>query len=83
MYNYDHIIWDWNGTLLDDLNLSLDSLNYVLKKRNKNLLDKTFHEKNFCFPIKDYYKKLNLATDSKNFELICNDFNKYYKDFRI
>ena len=81
MHNYDHVIWDWNGTLLNDLNLSLNSLNYVLKKRNKNLVDKTFHEQNFCFPIKDYYKKLNLPTDSKNFELICNDFNKYYKEF--
>ena len=79
MHNYDHVIWDWNGTLLDDLNLSLESINYVLKKRNKNLVDQTFHEQNFCFPIKDYYKKLNLELDSENFELICNDFNRYYK----
>ena len=58
MHNYDHVIWDWNGTLLDDLNLSLDSLNYVLKKRNKNLVDKTFHEKNFCFLSKTIIKNL-------------------------
>ncbi|MAV58604.1 MAG: hypothetical protein CMG07_01465 [Candidatus Marinimicrobia bacterium] len=80
MHNYDHIIWDWNGTLLDDLNLSLESLNYILKKRNKNLVDQTFHEQNFCFPIKDYYRKLNLNLNSKSFELICNDFNKHYKE---
>ena len=23
-----------------------------------------------------------MATDSKNFELICNDFNKYYKEYK-
>ncbi|NUM71929.1 MAG: HAD family hydrolase, partial [Ignavibacteriaceae bacterium] len=27
---YDHIIWDWNGTLLDDVGLCLEIINGVL-----------------------------------------------------
>ena len=28
------VIWDWNGTLLDDLHLSLRIINQLLKKRS-------------------------------------------------
>ena len=30
MKQYKHIIWDWNGTLLDDLQMSIDALNAIL-----------------------------------------------------
>ena len=28
------VIWDWNGTLLDDLELSLNCVNILLKERD-------------------------------------------------
>ena len=28
-----HLIWDWNGTLLDDLDLSVDVMNTLLARR--------------------------------------------------
>lgn len=28
------IIWDWNGTLLDDINTSIDSINILLRDRS-------------------------------------------------
>lgn len=27
-----HVVWDWNGTLLDDIDVSMDALNTILKK---------------------------------------------------
>ena len=35
-----HIIWDWNGTLLDDSWLCVESINKSLKKRNLPQIDK-------------------------------------------
>ena len=53
-----HIIWDWNGTLLDDLDVSMEALNYVLEKENLPLvLDKEEYRKYFQFPVIEYYKK--------------------------
>ena len=75
---YKHIIWDWNGTLLDDINISLNAINCILKKRNRKLINYSFHEKKFCFPIKDYYKKLLLPTDDYNFSLLCHEFTQEY-----
>ena len=30
---YEHIIWDWNGTLLNDVNLCLDIANKLLSEQ--------------------------------------------------
>ena len=50
-----HIIWDWNGTLLDDLDVSMEALNYVLEKENLPLvLDKEEYRKYFQFPVIEY-----------------------------
>lgn len=29
-----HVVWDWNGTLLDDIDVSMDALNTILKKKS-------------------------------------------------
>ena len=36
---YKHIIWDWNGTLVDDTWLFVDIMNGVLKNRNLNRIN--------------------------------------------
>ena len=33
---YKHIIWDWNGTLLDDRWLCVEGINQALVKRDLN-----------------------------------------------
>jgi phosphoglycolate phosphatase len=37
---YKHIVWDWNGTLLDDRWLCIEAINCVLKSRNMPLVSK-------------------------------------------
>ena len=55
---YKHILWDWNGTLLDDRWLCVESINKILKKRKMPpILEKTYR-KTFCFPVMKYYESL-------------------------
>lgn len=63
--NYKHIIWDWNGTLLDDVELSLNIINKILTERNIKSLSLNEYRDIFTFPVQDYYEKAGL------------DFNKY------
>ena len=59
MLHMKHIIWDWNGTLLDDLDVSMDALNSILTKEQLPLvLDKDEYRKYFQFPVIEYYKKV-------------------------
>lgn len=75
------ILFDWNGTLLDDLSNSIDSMNRVLKRRNMKPI-KTIEEYRsiFEFPVKNYYEKLGFNFIEESFESISVEFMKYYMD---
>ena len=77
---YKHILWDWNGTLLDDRWLCVESINKILKKRKMSLiLEKTYRE-TFCFPVMKYYESLGFDFIKESFNDLSSEFVKYYKD---
>ena len=53
---YKHIIWDWNGTLLDDRWLCVEGINQALVKRDLNLISENQYRKIFTFPVKSIIK---------------------------
>lgn len=48
---YTHIIWDWNGTLLNDISSSLQSVNDMLAMRGKDPIDIDFYRGCIGVPI--------------------------------
>lgn len=74
------IIWDWNGTLFDDVNCCISSMNDLLNEYNlpnlKNISD--YHEK-FCFPISDYYKKLGFDLMEYDFAVLAKKYMRIYQ----
>ena len=77
---YKHIVWDWNGTLLDDRWLCVESINRILKKRKMPLtLEKTYKE-TFCFPVIKYYETLGFDFIKESFKDLSIEFIEYYKD---
>lgn len=68
--NYKHIIWDWNGTILNDIDLSLNIINNILKERNLNTLTKNSYRELFTIPVKNYYEKLGFDFNKESFEEI-------------
>lgn len=73
---YSHILWDWNGTLLDDVTASINSINVSLKKYGLPLLDKQRYFEIFCFPVKKYYKRLGF--DLSKYEELAQEFIDNY-----
>ena len=53
-----YIIWDWNGTLIDDAWLFVDLMNDELNSRNLPNITINDYQKYFTFPVKKYYEKL-------------------------
>lgn len=70
----DHVIWDWNGTLLNDVDYAVRTVNSLLGPRNLPLLDIPRYQKTFCFPIRKYYELLGFDLHNESFEKICDDF---------
>ena len=55
---HKHIIWDWNGTLINDVWLVVEAMNKMLKKRNLPKIDSKKYREIFDFPVTEYYSKL-------------------------
>lgn len=72
------IIWDWNGTLLDDLDLSLESVNVLLKERNIPTLSIEKYKDIFGFPVVDYYLKAGFDFEKEAFEVPAKQYVKLY-----
>jgi len=79
---YKHIIWDWNGTLLDDAWLFVDVMNNILTKRQMANISVEKYREIFGFPIKNYYKKLGFKLNNESFEKVGMEFINEYKKRR-
>ena len=81
-FQYKHIIWDWNGTLLDDGWLFVDVMNAILKRREMNTITLEKYREIFGFPVKDYYIKLGFDLEKEPFEESGKEFIKGYENRR-
>ena len=75
---YKHIIWDWNGTLLDDTWLCVEGINKSLEKRSLQTISKEIYRKVFSFPVEDYYERLGFDFKKEPFEVAGDEFVAYY-----
>ena len=84
---FEYIIWDWNGTLLDDAQICVDVMNQSLQKRNMPLSNLELYKNRFCFPVINYYKLLGFDFDKESFEEIGTEFmlqyNELYKNAKL
>ena len=78
-FNYKHIIWDWNGTLINDAWLFVDVMNKLLKKYDLNEININKYKNLFEFPIKNYYKKIGFDIKKNYFEKLGLEFIKEYE----
>ncbi len=81
--SYRHIIWDWNGTLLDDLDYSIGVMNSLLARRGLPLLDRARYHEVFDFPVRDYYGRLGLDVSQDNFSVLGREWMTRYDAHRL
>ena len=73
-----HIIWDCNGTLLNDRWLCVDVINAMLGERNQTLITDEVYLKLFDFPVKDYYERIGFDFNLEPFEIVGKEFIDVY-----
>ena len=74
------IVWDWNGTLLNDIDIVLETMNEILKRRNLPQITKRQHREHFGFPVKDYYEFLGFDFAEESFPSVSEEYNKIFLD---
>lgn len=79
--NFAHIntiIWDWNGTLLNDIDICIGAINELLEERNLELLSPQRYREVFTFPVKAYYEAIGFDFEKDDWDIVAHDFIQKY-----
>jgi phosphoglycolate phosphatase-like HAD superfamily hydrolase len=75
-----HLVWDWNGTLLDDFGLVLAATNVSLASVGGPRITAADHRRDFRRPVLDYYAHvLGRPVDVAEFERLNAVFHDAYR----
>ncbi len=77
--DYTDIVWDWNGTLLDDAWLCRDIMNEQLLARKLPPLSMERYGAIFGFPVKTYYERAGFDFSAEPFEIPAHEFIDAYE----
>ena len=78
---YTDVIWDFNGTIIDDVAVGIDSVNKLLRDRRLDIIESDEqYRRVFRFPIKEYYRSLGFDFDAEPYEKIAPLWVKEYLD---
>ena len=73
------ILWDWNGTLLDDVELCVDALNRLLARFGyPQRYDREQYRAIFGFPVQDYYARAGFDFARHSFDELARSFMEDY-----
>jgi phosphoglycolate phosphatase-like HAD superfamily hydrolase len=75
-----HLVWDWNGTLLDDLTLVVSSTNQAFASVGGRRVDSDQHRRQFRRPVAEFYAEiLERAVDQEEFGRLDRIFHEAYR----
>lgn len=70
---YTHVFWDWNGTIIDDLEINFSVINTLLNDRKKDAISLSQYRQAFTFPIKEFYRRVGFSIDGDEYQqLVCD-----------
>jgi phosphoglycolate phosphatase len=79
MNSWKYILWDWNGTILDDFDYNYDIINALLATRNLPPISIEKYRTVFCFPIKEFYRKIGFNCEPTEYYKLVADYQQAYE----
>lgn len=79
---YSHVIWDFNGTILNDVEAGIKSANEMLRRRDMPMIE-SLHQYHsvFGFPINAYYQRLGFNFNKESYEQLAVEWVNLYLEF--
>lgn len=74
-----HVFFDFNGTIIDDVDLCINLLNEILIRHKKPIVTKEKYKSIFTFPIKKYYELAGVDFNIESFDYLAVDFIEKYQ----
>lgn len=77
---YTYVIWDWNGTLLDDVQANLATANDMLACRGlPTIPDSETYRRMFTFPVIDFYVAAGFDFSRESFAETAEEYVAHYR----
>jgi len=76
---YNHIIWDWNGTLFDDLLLCHDIICKLMVQYGLPEITLQTYRDSFTIPVRKYYEKIGFDFQKESFEIVGKKWMDEYE----
>ena len=73
-----HVIWDWNGTLLDDTAACVETLNLMLAKRGLKTVTLEFFREHFAFPARQFYNLVGMSVPDSEWDALAKEYHAIY-----
>ncbi len=83
---YTHIIWDFNGTVLADMQAGILAVNEMLRARGLPVIaDVESYRRVFRFPVEQYYRDLGFDFEKEDYKTVLAPlwvslYNKYSRN---
>lgn len=77
---YKCILWDWNGTVIDDMPVSLRAVNKILADRGRAPICKEEYYEYIDTPITKFYERL-FDLEKEDMDTLIREFNENYDSF--
>ena len=79
MKEYRFVLFDWNGTLVNDLHINFGLCNTLLSRRGLSRIgDVDFYLEHFDFPIKPFYDLLGFDWSKESYEDVAVEYGEIY-----
>lgn len=76
---YESVIWDWNGTLLDDIDVCVEVANEILEEHDLPMLSIDRYREIFDFPVTAYWERAGMDLSRVDFETLSNRFCRQFE----
>lgn len=78
--NYSHVLWDFNGTILDDVSIGMESINVLLRSRGLRPLSSVEeYHRYFRFPIEEYYRSVGFDFSKDPYDVLAHEWIAAYR----
>ncbi len=72
---FQHVIWDWNGTLLNDTQAGVNAVNAMLTARQLPTIDVAAYRELFGFPVKNFYRAIGFRLEAEDWDKMAREFH--------
>lgn len=75
-----YVLWDWNGTLLDDTQAALNTLNIMLARRGVKPIEMGFFRDHFAFPCRPFYDMIGMHVEDEAWDALAQEYHDLYAE---